>query len=373
MAGVYIHVPFCRQACHYCDFHFSTSLDYRDAMVDAMCREIELQSEFLEGEPVDSLYFGGGTPSLLDTTSLKRLIDRVTSLGLRKDAEVTLEANPDDASRHNLQLWLDAGVNRLSFGVQSFHDEILRFLNRIHTGADALNGYTLARQAGFKNISVDLIYGTPGLSDAMWAEDIAKVIELNPEHVSSYSLTIEERTVFGNWTRKGKLVPTDDDAIGAQLEMLMEQLQRAGYMQYEVSNFGKPGFESRHNSSYWLQKKYLGIGPSAHSYNGKLRQFNVKNNTRYIKAIDTGTVPAEQEVLTPEDKVNEYLLTRLRTTWGCDLKWIKENLGFDLPATRGAYIRELVGNGLATLDHHILILSGKGRLVADKIAADLFF
>lgn len=373
MAGIYFHIPFCKQACHYCDFHFSTSLGMRSAMVESLMKELKLQQHYLAGETIETIYFGGGTPSILTVDELQALLHQVkTNFEVKAEAEITLEANPDDLSLSQLEGIYTLGFNRLSIGIQSFQDEVLTFLNRAHNSKNALQCVSDSRKAGFKNISIDLIYAIPGQPEDAWIQNITTAIELNPEHISAYNLTIEPQTVFGNWAAKGKLFPVIDDLTAKQLEILIQLLTDAGYQQYEVSNFAKPGFESRHNSSYWQRKNYLGIGPSAHSYNKESRQYNVRNNNTYVKSLTEGKLPFEKELLTRDDQVNEYLLTTLRTRWGADLNTIRRDYNYDLLTHQKAYIENLLAKNLATLEHDSLKLTQKGKMMADKISSDLF-
>nr|PZN56304.1 MAG: coproporphyrinogen III oxidase [Bacteroidota bacterium] len=373
MAGIYVHIPFCRKACHYCDFHFSTSRDRQREMINAICRELVLQQDYLAQEPVHTLYFGGGTPSLLTADELHILLDTIrANYALQADAEITLEANPDDLSENTLSVLRQAGVNRLSIGVQSFSDAILESLNRNHDARQAVDAVRRSRAAGFTNVSIDLMYAIPDLSMALWEETITTAIALGPDHISAYTLTIEPRTYFGHLASKGTLIETDEETAAAQMERLADLLAAAGFEQYEVSNFAKPGFESRHNRAYWEHQHYLGVGPGAHSYNGVTRQWNISNNPLYIKAIRKGRVPFESETLQRADHINEYLLTSLRTSRGCDLERLRLDYAFDLRADRMTYLENLRNLGLATLHESTLQLTRKGRLLADKIAADLF-
>jgi oxygen-independent coproporphyrinogen III oxidase len=374
MAGIYIHIPFCKQACHYCDFHFSTNQSNTTELVAAICKEINLQSAYLGNEIVETIYFGGGTPSLLTGQQLQDILESLhKNFSISASAEITLEANPDDLSLDKLQRLKSIGVNRLSIGVQSFDSNILAYLNRAHTSADATACYYLARQAGFANISMDLIYAIPGLTDRMWVDSIKQMVELAPEHISSYSLTIEKKTVFGKRLDQGAIQVVHDDVSARQLEILIEHLEESNYLHYEVSNFSKSGFESRHNSSYWKQKNYLGLGPSAHSYNGTGRQSNISNNHLYLKAIKEGLIPAEKEILSRADHINEFLLTTLRTSWGCDMNYLKQKYHYDLMIEQREYLQTLFTNDLALSVKNSLQLTKKGRLLADKIASDLFF
>ena len=373
MAGIYLHIPFCKQACHYCDFHFSTNTSTRNDLTRCMAEEIALQQNYLAGETIQTVYFGGGTPSLLSKDELHLLLSTIQKyFRVEENSEVTLEANPDDLSLEKLTELKGLGVNRLSIGIQSFQNNVLTFLNRAHNSKLAEESVRLARQAGFNNISIDLIYAIPGQTDEEWRENIRKAIELQPEHISSYSLTIEDKTVFGKWAAAGKFRPPEDDIAATQLEILVEELEDAGYHQYEVSNFSKLDLESRHNSSYWKQQKYLGIGPSAHSYNSETRQYNISNNHLYIKSIREGKIPFEKEVLTREDHVNEYLLTTLRTSWGADIEQIKKRFDYDILKSNREFIDTLTEQNLVVIEKGFLRLTKAGKLLADKISSELF-
>jgi oxygen-independent coproporphyrinogen-3 oxidase len=373
MAGIYIHIPFCSQACYYCDFHFSTNLDLKQGVVSAIVKEISMQKDYLGGEEISTIYFGGGTPSLLDKEGLLRIINVIrANYNLIPDVEMTLEANPDDLDRRKLDDLKAIGVNRLSIGIQSFQNDILKFFNRTHDAEDAVSSIKAARSAGFDNISIDLIYGVPGQHSEAWEAGINEALLLKPEHISAYALTIEERTVFGKWKASNKLTPMKEDLVAEQFEMLMDMLTQKGYDHYEISNFGLPDFHSRHNSSYWRGVKYLGVGPSAHSYDGISRQFNVANNSIYVRKIDSGEVPFEREVLSREDKINEYFFIGLRTSVGCDLDFLMEEYAFGLSEEQENYIEQLVKLGKANFNGQVITLTNKGRLLADKIASDLF-
>lgn len=373
MAGLYIHIPFCSQACHYCDFHFSTNLRTRSEIVGAIRKELEIQQGYLKGESLATIYFGGGTPSLLDVSELKAIFNSIHQyFTVEPNAEVTLEANPDDLTLQRLEALRHLGVNRLSIGIQSFNDDVLKFLNRSHNAGSASQCVLDARKTGFDNISIDLIYAIPVQDNHMWIDNIRKAIDLQPNHISSYSLTIEEKTVFGNWAAKGKLTAVNEDIAADQFETLINILEKGEFEHYEVSNFAKPGFQSQHNSNYWRQQKYLGVGPSAHSYDGESRQFNVSNNMVYRNVIATGKIPFEREVLAVEDRINEYLLTGLRTNWGCDIERIKAEFLYDLLSDQKSYIKSLSDKNLVAFDGTVLKLTKAGKLLADKIASDLF-
>jgi len=341
-------------------------------MVEAQCRELLLQKDYLSGEPIETIYFGGGTPSLLSRKELECLLNSIPLNYAVNAKEITLESNPDDLTIENLLLLKESGINRLSIGVQSFDDHILKFLNRIHSSADVISGIEKSRKVGFTNLSIDLIYAIPGQDNNAWRKIIESAIALSPEHISAYSLTIEEKTVFGNWQRQGKLLVEKDEVAATQMEMLADLLDRAGYNHYEISNFCKPGFHSKHNSGYWQQKKYLGIGPSAHSYNGISRQYNSRNNPLYTKSIEQGKVPFELEELSRANKINEYLMTTLRTSWGCDIYYLINKLDYDLLKEKAQSLDVLFVNELVEKKDHFLFLTRKGKLLADKIASDLF-
>jgi oxygen-independent coproporphyrinogen III oxidase len=368
LAGIYIHIPFCKQACHYCDFHFSTNVSQVDRLVSCLNKEIEIQKDYLT-ESVETIYFGGGTPSLLNKDHIMSIMAKINAVyDVRPDAEITLEANPDDLSEVKLLELKAAGINRLSIGVQSFDDEVLKFLNRAHDHNQAYESIELTRKVGFDNVTVDLIYGIPDRSHDLWENDLKKLISLNPDHISAYCLTIEPKTAFGNWLKKGKLKAVEDDYSAQQFDIMVEMLENAGYEQYEVSNFCKPTYHSKHNTAYWQQKSYLGIGPSAHSYNLVSRQYNVSNNQKYINALEEGKVPNDTEVLTKEDNINDYLLTTLRTKWGTNLNELKL-MGYSIDKR---YIDKLILGENAKISDNHLILTRKGRLLADQISADLF-
>ena len=358
MAGIYLHIPFCKQACHYCDFHFSTNIKFSTELVDALKKELILQKHYLNDEKVQTIYFGGGTPSLLLAKDLNTLLSTIRQhFALDTSVEVTLEANPDDLNEEKLVQLKDIGINRLSIGIQSFDNGILKFLNRAHDASMAVKSVEEARALGFNNISVDLIYAIPGQDLNSWKKNIAKAIKLDTEHISAYSLTIEERTVFGRWAAQKKISVPDNDASAADMILLIDALEIAGYQHYEVSNFSKPGYLSRHNSSYWKDEKYLGIGPSAHSYNGTMRQFNISNNYHYVKAIQSGRVPATPEILNRADQINDWILTTLRTSWGTDLKKLRNMHQYDLLKVHSGYINSLIDGNLAIVHNEALILS----------------
>ncbi len=345
----------------------------RGELIKAIDTEIRKQKNYLHGEKISTIYFGGGTPSILSMREMDVLLNTIfNSFNIEKDAEITIECNPDDLSASKLTGLFTSGINRLSIGIQSFNDAQLEFLHRTHDAHGAIESYDRARGIGFSNISLDLIYGIPAPDHRIWEEDLESVINMAPQHVSAYCLTIEQNTVFGNWISKNKLKPVSDEFAAEQLELSMQILSGAGYDQYEISNFAQPGYYSRHNSAYWRNEKYLGFGPGAHSFDGISRQFNVSNNHKYIRAINEGNTPYEKEVLTKKDQANEYLMTGLRTKWGCDLEKLKEEYGYDIMYAEGKMVRQLKDKGFLLQDGFVIKLSDSGKLLTDQITADLF-
>jgi oxygen-independent coproporphyrinogen-3 oxidase len=371
MSGIYIHIPFCRKACHYCNFHFSTSLQSLSRMTDAICREARLQSGYLTGE-VETVYFGGGTPSLLEASQIQKILTALASVfTLSPQAEITLETNPDDISAERLEEWKRAGINRLSIGVQSFFEEHLQWMNRAHNALQAQRSITLAQEHGFSNITIDLIYGSPGLTDDQWRQNVLLALQSGVPHISCYALTVEPRTALAKMVQAHQAADTDPDRQADQFRMLMQWLGEAGFEHYEISNFAKPGFRSRHNSSYWQGRPYIGLGPSAHSFNGAERQWNMANNALYMQAIEKDEIPFEKEILTPAQQFNEYVMTALRTSEGISLEKISSGWTENLPALMDATQKHIQAGHL-TADGERLLLTEKGKFLADGIAADLF-
>lgn len=340
--------------------------------MEALSKEISLQSQFLNSDPIETIYFGGGTPSLLDDSEMAKIwLSLHQHLDLGGLAEVTLEANPDDLHPAKLESLRASGINRLSIGVQSFHDPHLQFMNRSHLGHEAVESIENARRAGFDNISIDLIYAIPYPTHEVWIQDLDRALELYPEHISAYCLTIEDKTAFGKWQKTGKLKPVDESFAADQFEILIETLEARGFDQYEISNFARDGCYSKHNTSYWQQKKYLGIGPSAHSFNGSWRQYNVSNNTLYVKAIKEGVVPFEREELSDSDRFNEYLLTSIRTKWGTNLSFGLREFGVDIEKLNAEELDLLQKERLLFVSDSTLYLTKKGKLLADEITSRL--
>ncbi|MDO3626946.1 radical SAM family heme chaperone HemW [Mucilaginibacter sp. BT774] len=373
MAGIYIHIPFCKQACHYCDFHFSTSLVYKTNLLAALHQEIRLQKEFLSGETIETIYFGGGTPSLLEGEEINHLINIITDLhSVSSGAEITLEANPDDLTLKKLKELKQTPVNRFSIGIQSFFDDDLIWMNRAHRSNEAESSVKRAQDAGFENITVDLIYGYPLLTDQKWKRNLDKVFDLQVTHVSAYSMTIEPRTALASFIKSKKEPPMNEEQSSQQFIQLMEAMKTQGFEHYEISNFCKKGHYSRHNTNYWKGIKYLGIGPSAHSYDGEKRQWNIANNAKYIQAINKKTIPSEIEVLTEENRLNEYIMTSLRTQWG--LKLDQLNLiakGASEPLLK--VVEGFLERGWVVQKDQTIYLTQTGKLYADHIASELFF
>lgn len=374
MAGLYIHIPFCKQACFYCDFHFSTNLSLKTKLVEALCKEIDLQRYYLKDEEISTIYFGGGTPSLLAEAELSELLDKVYStFSVSTNAEITLEANPDDLNKAKLTELKKAGVNRLSIGIQSFDNKVLTFLNRAHNGSEAENCIQLAREIGFDNISIDLIYAIPERTDKLWIEDMEKALSYEPQHISTYSLTIEPNTVFGRRLSKGIFDEPSEETAARQFEIMTSVLKNSGFEQYEVSNFCLPGFESKHNSSYWRGAAYLGIGPSAHSFDQKNRQYNISHNKKYLDSILLESkIPAVLDKLGRAEHINDYLLTTLRTKWGADISYLVEQFGYNILESHSVYIDQLIAYNKAYIDDNHLILTEEGLLLADHISSSLF-
>ena len=381
MSGIYFHIPFCKQACHYCNFHFSTSLRHKKRMLEAMRKELEWRKGYLPGARLDSVYFGGGTPSLLDGRELKALFRGVEAhFELAPEAEVTLEANPDDLTPEKIQQLRDTPVNRLSIGIQSFHQADLSFFNRAHNAAEALQCVARARAAGFQDLTVDLIYGAPTLTDAAWRDNVQRVIGLGVPHFSAYALTVEPRTALDYFVRKGKVPAVEEETAARHFEILVAIAGEAGYQQYEVSNFALPGHYARHNSSYWKGTPYLGIGPSAHSFDGQSRQWNIANNAKYLNAMAAPHLEAaqakglfEREALSLADQYNEYVMTGMRTQWGVDALALRERFGPAFLRHFRQSARPFLAEGQMAEESGRYWLPGTYRFLADGIAAALFW
>jgi oxygen-independent coproporphyrinogen-3 oxidase len=372
MPGIYLHIPFCKQACHYCNFHFSTSLQQKDAMVAAIIKELEVQKSYLAGAELTSIYFGGGTPSLLSQQDLERIFTQIYTLHqVAKNAEITLEANPDDLTSEKINQLRQTPINRLSIGIQSFADADLAFMNRAHNAGEARACIEHALAAGFENLTVDLIYGSPTTSDAQWAANLATVFEYPIAHLSAYCLTVEAKTALDHFVKQGKAPAVDEEQAARQFQYLIDSTREQGFEHYEISNFAKPGMYARHNSSYWLGDHYLGIGPAAHSFNGESRQWNIANNSKYIQLLAKNedlTGLFEQEILTPDQRYNEYVMTSLRTIWGTDLSKIPPQYQSYFLEKMENYLKE----GQVARSEDVFRLTDEGKLLADRIAMELF-
>jgi oxygen-independent coproporphyrinogen-3 oxidase len=370
---LYVHIPFCHQACHYCDFHFSTRLAGKEAMVVAIQHEIELQKDYLKGQRLETIYFGGGTPSLLAPAALNQILRTIqANFSVESNAEITLEANPEDLTPDYLQALKSMGINRLSIGIQSFQDRNLIFLNRNHGAQQSIQAIRDAQEMGLTNISIDLIYGLPGNSLTDLQADIQQAIQTDVTHISAYSLTVEPKTVFGHQKKQGKFQEVPESHMATCFELTHALLEQNGFEAYETSNFAKNGHFSRHNTSYWNQENYLGIGPAAHSFNQVSRQWNVANNAQYIKQIEQGIIPAEIELLSPADQLNELMMTKFRTKAGVSLNRLKEKFAAANSPFPENELNRWVEDGLAEIiDAHIRLI-GNGKLIADKLASDLF-
>lgn len=372
MAGLYLHIPFCKQACHYCDFHFSTQLKQRDAVLKALIDEMAMQQDYLQGAVLSSVYLGGGTPSLLTEKELDQLFAAIQHhFKVNADAEITLEANPDDLDLYTLNVLHESPVNRLSIGIQSFREEDLKLMNRAHAVQQARACLRLAKEVGFEKLTADLIYAMPNMSDADWVQNLDELLAYDLPHFSAYALTVEAKTALHKFVRDGKVSPASDADQKRQFDLLIDMASARGYEHYEISNFAKPGKRAVHNSSYWKAEPYLGIGPSAHSFNGSSRQWNVSNNAKYVQSIARGELPATKEALSVYDRFNEQLLTGLRTSEGVDLAGMEQQFGAGLMAVFRSALRDLKSDWYQLRDDH-LILTRSGKHFADLIASDLF-
>jgi oxygen-independent coproporphyrinogen-3 oxidase len=376
MSGIYIHIPFCKQACHYCDFHFSTSMKNREAMVLALGKELALRKGEFADDPefsgVETIYFGGGTPSVLSNADLEFLIDAVFSnYKVSENPEITIEANPDDLDNGRISELANSKVNRLSIGVQSFFEEDLQLMNRAHNAEEAKRCLESASKK-FDNISLDLIYGIPGLSNKKWKQNIETALSFGIPHISSYALTVEPKTALKKLIQTGKIAEPNDEAAQEHFIMLVETLEANGFIHYELSNFGKENYFSKNNSAYWLGKKYIGIGPSAHSYDGISRSWNVANNSIYLKSINENKLPNETEILSATDRYNEYIMTGLRTIWGVSLERIHAEFGQSYSDYLLKRSQKFLDDGLLSITNNTLKTTKKGKFLTDGIASDLF-
>lgn len=372
MAGIYIHIPFCRQKCYYCDFFKTVNTSQTEQFIAAIKKELILRKNYLGNEPVDTIYFGGGTPSVLNEKQLTSVLAAVASLfTINKHAEITFESNPDDLTAPYLKMLQKAGINRLSIGIQSFQDKHLKKMNRRHNTIQAKAVVKQAAELGFSNISVDLIYGLPNLTQQEWETSLEEVFSLPVQHLSAYHLTYHEGTPFYTWLKKGTLQELKEEESVSQFNLLMEKAESAGFEQYEISNFAKNELYSRHNSSYWNGSRYLGIGPSAHSYNGNSRQWNVAHLDAYLKGIESDSVYFQEEILSKNEKYNDYIITRLRTKWGVSSRFIGQQFGKDKKRQFLQDIGKYVDSGKIIQQDDTFQFSREGLFVSDDIMANL--
>ncbi len=373
MAGIYLHIPFCKQKCHYCNFFSLASIKRKDEFVAILLKEIDLQKEYLQGETVSTIYFGGGTPSLLSVETLQVLLEKLQhTFTISPDAEITLEANPDDLDPLYLASLKQTAINRLSIGIQSFHDADLEYLNRVHTADRAQQVIEQAQAAGFDKLTIDLIYGIPTLSKSGWIDNINAFLQMGISHLSAYALTVEPKTALHTRIQKGLMSAVDEMQAAEHFEILMDLMGAHGFVHYEISNFARPGHYSQHNSLYWLGGHYLGLGPSAHSYNGLSRQWNVSNLGQYLQLDTVSKLEPENEVLTKEQRFNEYVMTSLRTVWGCDLEHISNIFGTQWAEELAQKGKKFIERGHMFSKDGRFFLTTKGKLFADGIASELF-
>ena len=372
MSGIYIHIPFCKQACYYCNFHFSTSLKKKKELLECLITEIELRKDELHGDIIETIYFGGGTPSLLTKEEIEKILTAVyTNFKVVQNPEITLEANPDDLSEAKIIALSKTPINRLSIGIQSFFEYDLKLMNRAHNVEEAKQSLEIATKY-FKNISVDLIYGIPDCSNKQWLENIHIALSYGVPHISSYALTVEPDTALQRFIKKGIIKNVDDDKAEEQFVILTDELKKAGFIHYELSNFGKTGYFSKNNSSYWLGKSYLGIGPAAHSFHGKQRSWNIQNNAIYVKKITQNKLPIQREILSNTDRYNEYVMTGLRTIWGVSLEKVKKDFGENYLKYLQLQSKKFIEQDLLYIENKTLKTTKKGKFLSDGLAADLF-
>ncbi len=374
MAGLYLHIPFCKQKCHYCDFHFSVSRRQLPEMIQAIKRELVLRKDELT-ETIETIYWGGGTPSLLDERAYAELFETLYKYyKIGEEPEITLEANPDDLDNQKIKLLQDLSFNRLSIGVQSFHDDELQMMNRVHTAKEAAYAVLRAQDAGFQNITIDLIYGMPQSNASKWQYNVEKFLQLQIPHLSSYALTVESKTALEHLIKVGKIAAVEEQLAFEQFHTLRKLMQQNGYGHYELSNYALPGFQSRHNVSYWKEKPYLGFGPSAHSFQGTTRSWNVSNNAQYIKHLEKGELAMEYEQLSPKDRYNEYIMTGLRTKWGVNLFKIEREFGMDFKNYfENGVLKYLENKQLLRISSNEIIVNPEFYFSIDGIVADLFW
>ncbi|NDW19103.1 radical SAM family heme chaperone HemW [Dysgonomonas sp. 216] len=374
MAGIYIHVPFCKTRCIYCDFYSQTNTEIKSRYINAVCDELELRKMYLNKEYIKTIYFGGGTPSQLTESDFRIIFETIYSnYKVDSNAEITIETNPDDLNFEYIKMLRGLPFNRLSLGIQSFDDDDLTFLNRRHSAEKAIRAIKDCQQAGFDNISIDLMYGLPEQTVELWTKNIEKAIELNVQHISAYHLIYEENTPIYNLLKKGDIKNVSEEVSNQLFTTLKTKLEDAGFIHYEISNFAKPDFESKHNSSYWKSVPYMGIGPSAHSYNGKSRSWNIASIAEYIKGVEGKQPVSEEEILDINSRYNDYILTRLRTVLGADAEEIRNLFGQKMLEYFLLNARKHIDNGYIIKEHNNLRIASVGLLISDGIMSDLMY
>ena len=372
MSGIYIHIPFCKKACHYCNFHFSTNQNSKSAFIEAVCRELILRKSEYASDEIQSIYFGGGTPTVLDVTELNTILKTVyKNYKVSETAEITLEANPDDLDLEKIKQLSNTKINRLSIGIQSFHESELSAMNRAHDAEDAKKCLELAT-AYFDNITIDLMFGMPTMSIELWRQNLRIAFEFGIKHLSCYSLTVEPKTALEHFIKKGSHPPMDDELAAQHFEVLLEETSAQGLTHYETCSFGHPDYFSKHNTSYWLGKTYMGVGPSAHSFDGSKRSWNVSNNSKYIKALEVDKLPFESEVLSVENRFNEYIMTGLRTIWGISLGKIEADYGVKIKDHLLQNSKKFISSNTLVIEDNHLKITTSGKFLSDGIASDLF-
>ena len=373
MASIYIHIPYCKQKCTYCNFHFRIAQNDKKEMLQSIKKEIKMRQTYLNNAKINSIYFGGGTPSILNKIEIKSLINTLyNNFKIDTDAEITLECNPDDLNKNKLLDLKEIGINRLSIGIQSFNDSDLKFMNRSHNSIQALNCIQIAKESGFKNITIDLIYGLPNQSNKNWEENLSQMLTLNIQHFSAYSLTVEPKTKLKNLIEKKLIVPLDDEITVEHFNTLLEIASKNNFVHYEISNFGKAGSFSKHNTAYWENKHYLGVGPSAHSFNGISRQWNVASNKQYIERVNKDGLYFEVEKLSNTQQYNEYIFTALRTIWGVNIDYINKQFGQEALKNFKKQVLKWENTGKINQQEGTYTLTKDGKLFADSVASDLF-
>jgi oxygen-independent coproporphyrinogen-3 oxidase len=372
VSGIYIHIPFCKKACHYCNFHFSTNQNSKSAFIEAVCRELILRKSEYASDEIQSIYFGGGTPTVLDVTELNTILKTVyKNYKVSETAEITLEANPDDLDLEKIKQLSNTKINRLSIGIQSFHESELSAMNRAHNAEDARKCLELATTY-FDNITIDLMFGMPTMSIQLWRQNLQIAFEFGIKHLSCYSLTVEPKTALEHFIKKGSHPPMDDELAAQHFEVLLEETSAHGLTHYETCSFGHPDYFSKHNTSYWLGKTYMGVGPSAHSFDGTKRSWNVSNNSKYIKALEVDKLPFESEVLSVENRFNEYIMTGLRTIWGISLGKIEADYGVKIKDHLLQNSKKFISSNTLVIEDNHLKITTSGKFLSDGIASDLF-